>query len=79
MSKSYKVQFYSNFAQKFVTISSHRKLSTAVAKARNSWINDGYNDVSILIEQVRLDRYGSRCYFCNDSICKGSMDNKCQK
>ena len=76
----FKVEFYSTFSQKWVTISKHRKLITAVKKARFYYVEGGYWDLSILSTNgCRLERYGSVCYFCNDSICEGSMKNECQK
>jgi len=62
----YEVQFYSFFANKYVTISKHRKLDKAIEKARQSWCEDGYNQVSILVDsKIRLDRYGKE-YFIQD-------------
>lgn len=55
----YKVQFYSASTQKQVIISQHRTLKAAVLKARKSWTEDGYHNVSILQKDgVTLNIYG---------------------
>lgn len=59
--KIYYVQFYSFGIQKHVTISVHRKLNIAILKARKSYAEDGYNNVTILDTATgkRLNKYGN--------------------
>lgn len=59
------VQFYSSYAQKYVTISSHKKLDNAVKRARKEYVEGNYiSEVTILFitkngEEIRLTRYGT--------------------
>lgn len=69
----FEVQFYSFFARKYVTISKHKKLENAVKKARKAYTDEGYNQVSILMNNsVRLDRYGKGCDVCDSLECSGT-------
>ncbi len=55
------VQFYAALAQKYVTISKHKSLAVAIKKARKSYVDDGYFNVSILNPlDERLDIYGKQ-------------------
>lgn len=58
------VQFYSIYAQKFVSISSHKTLSNAVKRARKEYVEGTYAEVTILFiskdgEETRLTKYGT--------------------
>lgn len=64
----FKVMFYSFTAKKNVEISKHKKLETAIKKARKAWSEDGYNNVLIVTpEGKELDRYGKdvQCPVCD--------------
>jgi len=56
----FEVQFYSIYLKKNVTISKHKKLFSAIKKARWAYSDGGYINVSILQDGLhRLDRYGT--------------------
>ena len=54
------VQFFSFHADRYVIISKHFKLEKAIKSARKAYSEDGYNNVSILSKNGRLDIYGKK-------------------
>ena len=55
----FKLQFYSVLENKYVDISLHSRLATAI-KAANKEMNNKYDNLSILINGVRFNKFGKQ-------------------